>query len=176
MCSSDLKHSVVIDPNDAGDLALLADLVVRSHLIIDADSSVFHSAIATMTGDASRVTLTDEYGLGTSSIVGFAASGGMACSGWPGQPPVNAASWMAADGASIYAAMMGAVGLFVANRHGVQLMVSGHTHEMSINYPWRTASLQETGPTLLVVGGGGGAQRRVRRAAERERRDRKSVV
>ena len=132
------KHSVVIDPNDAGDLALLADLVVRSHLIIDADSSVFHSAIATMTGDASRVILTDEYGLGTSSIVGFAASGGMACSGWPGQPPVNAASWMAADGASIYAAMMGAVGLFVANRHGVRLDYEIPYNEAAIRTiaPW----------------------------------------
>jgi crotonobetainyl-CoA:carnitine CoA-transferase CaiB-like acyl-CoA transferase len=115
------KDSIALDPDNDEDVALLAGLVARSHLVLDADSSPYNHVLATMEGIASRITIVDQVGLGTASIVGFAASGGMSCSGWPDQPPVNSPSWIAADGASIYAAMMGAVALFVANRHGVRL-------------------------------------------------------
>ncbi len=132
------KHSVVLDPENASDVDVLAGLVERSDLVLDADSSPYNPVLTTIEGIASRITVIDEVGLGTASIVGFAASGGMSCSGWPDQPPVNAPSWIAADGASIYAAMMGAVALFVANRHGVRLDYDVPFHEAAMRAiaPW----------------------------------------
>jgi crotonobetainyl-CoA:carnitine CoA-transferase CaiB-like acyl-CoA transferase len=63
------------------------------------------------------VTISDSQGLGTAPIVGFAASGGLASSGWPHQPPCNAPGWFALDGASIYAASVALIGT-VAQRRG----------------------------------------------------------
>ncbi|MFT5268061.1 MAG: crotonobetainyl-CoA:carnitine CoA-transferase CaiB-like acyl-CoA transferase [Acidimicrobiales bacterium] len=132
------KHSIVVDPTNGRDSDVLAGLVARSHLVLDADSSPYNHVLANIEGIASRITVIDEVGLGTASIVGFAASGGMSCSGWPDQPPANAPSWIAADGASIYAAMMGAVALFVANRHGVRLDYDVPFHEAAMRAiaPW----------------------------------------
>ena len=79
-------------------------------MLLDADGSAFHEIVAESRVPVG-VTVTDRLGLGTSSIVGFAASGGMASSGWPHQPPCNAPSWLAHDGAGTYAAVMAAVGL-----------------------------------------------------------------
>ena len=104
------KKSVVVDPEDADDVALLRGLCARADIVFDAEGSVFH-ALEAATQAPVAITVTDPLGLGISSIVGFAASGGLASSGWPHQPPCNAPSWLALDGTGVYAAVMGAAGL-----------------------------------------------------------------
>lgn len=104
------KKSVVIDPEDANDVALLRGLCARADVVFDADGSAFHALEAAAEAPVA-VTVTDPLGLGISSIVGFAASGGLASSGWPDQPPCNAPSWLALDGTGVYAAVMAAAGL-----------------------------------------------------------------
>ena len=104
------KKSVVIDPEDADDVAVLRGLCARADVVFDADGSPFHALEAAAEAPVA-VTVTDPLGLGISSIVGFAASGGLASSGWPDQPPCNAPSWLALDGTGVYAAVMAAAGL-----------------------------------------------------------------
>lgn len=99
------KKSVVIDAADADHRAMLDGLCKRADVVIDAQPSPFHALVVDANADA-VVTITDKRKLGVSSIVGFAASGGLASSGWPEQPPCNAPSWLALDGASVYAATM----------------------------------------------------------------------
>ena len=105
------KRSVVINPQDAGDVELLLRLCERSDVVFDAQGSPFFALDAANAAPV-RVTVTDRLGLGISSIVPFAASGGLASSGWPHQPPCNAPSWLAHDGAGAYAAVMGMVAQF----------------------------------------------------------------
>lgn len=104
------KKSVVIDPDDADDVAVLRGLCARADVVFDADGSPFR-ALEAATEAPVAVTVTDPLRLGVSSIVGFAASGGLSSSGWPHQPPCNAPSWLALDGAGVYAAIMAAAGL-----------------------------------------------------------------
>ena len=132
------KHSVVLDPESAPARDRLQALIRRSDLVLDADGSPFVDTVADAGGTASTIRVTDELGLGTAPIVGFAASGAMACSGWPDRAPVNAPSWFACDAASIYAATLGAVALFVANRHGVRLDYEVPYHEGALRCatPW----------------------------------------
>lgn len=113
------KQSVVIDPQDAGDMALLQRLCERADVVFDADGSPFQ-AVAAKAAAPAWITVTDRLGLGCSSIVSFAASGGLASSGWPQQPPCNAPSWLALDGAGTYAAVMGMVAV-MAQRGGVPI-------------------------------------------------------
>lgn len=83
------------------------------------------------------VTVTDSLGLGTSSIVGFAASGGLASSGWPHQPPCNAPSWLALDGAGVYAAVMAAVAVLCRRRgHVVHYEIPYAETAVSAATPW----------------------------------------
>ena len=110
------KRSVVIDAASSGDRDLLSAMCARADVVLDADGSDFH-AIARETRPATAVVVTDERALGTSSIVGFAASGGLASSGWPHQPPCNAPGSLALDGASIYAACLALIGTY-AHRRG----------------------------------------------------------
>jgi crotonobetainyl-CoA:carnitine CoA-transferase CaiB-like acyl-CoA transferase len=109
------KKSVVIDPGEAGHRSLLDGLCKRADVILDAEPSPLHSLVES-THARALVTITDRRRLGTSSIVGFAASAGLASSGWPEQAPCNAPSWLALDGASIYAANMALVALFAQRR------------------------------------------------------------
>lgn len=109
------KRSVVVDPCDAAQVRLLRALCERADVVLDADGSVFRGL--NLPSTTPTVTVTDAQGLGTSSIVGFAASGGLASSGWPHQPPCNAPSWLALDGAGVYAAVMAAVAV-LCRRHG----------------------------------------------------------
>ena len=109
------KKSVVVDPRDPVGARLLRDLCRRADVVLDADGSPLHGA--DLGSDTPTVTVTDALGLGTSSIVGFAASGGLASSGWPHQPPCNAPSWLALDGAGVYAAVMAVVAV-LCRRHG----------------------------------------------------------
>ena len=108
------KKSVVVDPRSAADRQLLHDLIERADVLLAADGAPYLS----LPKAPVTVRVTDRLGLGVSSIVGFAASGGMASSGWPQQPPCNAPSWLALDGAGMYAAVMAAVGLFATRRGG----------------------------------------------------------
>ena len=109
------KKSVVVDSGNAAEVKLLRDLCDRADVILDADTSPFHGLA--LRRSTPTVTVTDAHGLGTSSIVGFAASGGLASSGWPHQPPCNAPSWLALDGAGVYAAVMAIVAV-LCRRHG----------------------------------------------------------
>ena len=111
------KKSVVIDPEDADDVAVLRGLCARADVVFDADGSPFHALHAAAEAPVA-VTVTDPLRLGVSSIVGFAASGGLASSGWPHQPPCNAPSWLALDGTGVYAAIMGAAGLLRHRKKG----------------------------------------------------------
>ena len=113
------KKSVVIDPQNADDVSLLKRLCERADVVFDADGSPFRGVAAAAAAPA-RVTVTDRLGLGSSSIVSFAASGGLASSGWPHQPPCNAPSWLAFDGAGAYAAVMGMVAV-MARRGGMPI-------------------------------------------------------
>ena len=114
------KKSVVIDPRDAADVALLERLCERADVVFDADGSPFQ-AIAAAAAAPARVAVTDRLGLGASSIVSFAASGGLASSGWPHQPPCNAPAWLAFDGAGAYAAVMGMVAVMARRGGGVHI-------------------------------------------------------
>ena len=113
------KKSVVIDPQNADDVSLLKRLCERADVVFDADGSPFR-AVAAGAAAPARVTVTDRLGLGSSSIVSFAASGGLASSGWPHQPPCNAPSWLAFDGVGAYAAVMGMVAV-MARRGGMPI-------------------------------------------------------
>ena len=129
------KKSVVVDPGDPVQVGLLRDLCQRSDVVLDADGSPFN---ALRPGPATpTVTVTDALGLGTSSIVGFAASGGMASSGWPHQPPCNAPSWLALDGAGVYAAVMAAVAVLCRRRgHVVHYEIPYAEAAVSAVTPW----------------------------------------
>ena len=111
------KKSVVVDPDDPEHVSLLRGLCQRADMVFDADGSPFR-ALGVATLAPAAVTITNRQRLGTSSIVGFAASGGLASSGWPHQPPCNAPSWLALDGAGVYAAVMGMVALLAYRRGG----------------------------------------------------------
>ena len=108
------KKSVAVDPRSGTDRQLLDALIERADVVLAADGTPYSALLKAPV----TVRVTDRLGLGVSSIVGFAASGGMASSGWPQQPPCNAPSWLALDGAGMYAAVMAAVGLFATRRAG----------------------------------------------------------
>lgn len=102
------KKSILLKPNDSDDMAKLSALCERSNVVLSTTESPFHSAVS-RSDCAATVTITDKRKLGVSSIVGFAASGGLASSGWPQQPPCNAPSWLALDGTGVYAAVLAMV-------------------------------------------------------------------
>ena len=134
------KKSVVLDPASGDDQRLLLGLCAQADVVFDAESSPFHDCVASAQPKVAA-TVSDELGLGVSSIVGFAASGGMASSGWPEQPPCNAPSWLALDGAGVYAAVMAAMGLFAAQRAGerrrtVRFEIPYHEAAVSAITPW----------------------------------------
>ena len=129
------KKSVVIDPDQPTQVRLLRDLCARADVVFDVAASPFNALgpfAATPT-----VTVTDALGLGSSSIVGFAASGGLASSGWPHQPPCNAPSWLALDGAGVYAAVMAAVAVLCRRRgHVVHYEIPYAEAAVSAVTPW----------------------------------------
>jgi len=109
------KKSVVVNAASADDQQLLIDLCNRADIVLDVDPDPLHS-IVNGAAPQTRITLTDHDGLGSAPIVGFAASGGLASSGWPDQPPCNAPGWFALDGASIYAASVALIGTVARQR------------------------------------------------------------
>ena len=129
------KKSVVVDPDEPTQVRLLRDLCERADVVLDADASPFHAL--RLRAATPTVTVTDALGLGTSSIVGFAASGGLASSGWPHQPPCNAPSWLALDGAGVYAAVMAAVAVLCRRRgHIVHYEIPYAEAAVSAVTPW----------------------------------------
>ena len=114
------KKSAVIDPLLASDQQLLSDLCNRADIVLDAAPSSY-LALVSSSEPQTRVTITDAKGLGTAPIVGFAASGGLASSGWPHQPPCNAPGWFALDGASVYAASVALIGTVARQRGAAPL-------------------------------------------------------
>ncbi|HJN52748.1 MAG: CoA transferase [Pseudomonadales bacterium] len=102
------KRSLLLNPDNGDDMAMLTALCERSNVVLSTTESPFHDAVTESSGSAT-VTITDKRHLGISSIVGFAASGGLASSGWPQQPPCNAPAWLALDGTGVYAAVLALV-------------------------------------------------------------------
>ena len=135
------KRSVVFDADSARDREALLTLCDSADVLLDADGSAFHEIVAESRASVAA-TVTDAQGLGTSSIVGFAASGGMASSGWPHQPPCNAPSWLAHDGAGTYAAVMAAVGL---------LAVRGGANSARYEIPYEEAATAAVTPWTRIL-------------------------
>lgn len=131
------KKSVVVDVGTSQGADLLRSLLQRADVVFAADSSEFFEIVKASTPKV-LASVTDRLGLGASSIVGFAASGGMASSGWPHQPPCNAPSWLAHDGAGVYAAVMAAVGLLAWRRSGTKFRCEIPLEEAAIAAitPW----------------------------------------
>ena len=142
------KRSVVIDPEAAADRELFARLSRRADVVLSIDG---HPLAADIASETSVVTIEDRYNLGNSSIVPFAASGGLASSGWPERPPCNAPSYLAPDGASIYAAVMALLLEFTKRRGGSSARVSIPLEEAAVAAitPWtrplRSYEMQATG-------------------------------
>ncbi len=111
------KKSIAIDAASAEDRRALRRLCERADVTLGASASPLNATVC-KANTRVAVTVTDALGLGTSSIVPFAASGGMASSGWPQQPPCNAPSWLALDGAGVYAAAMAVAGLLATRAGG----------------------------------------------------------
>ena len=135
------KRSVVFDADSVRDREALLTLCDSADVLLDADGSAFHEIVAESRASVAA-TVTDAQGLGTSSIVGFAASGGMASSGWPHQPPCNAPSWLAHDGAGTYAAVMAAVGL---------LAVRGGADSARYEIPYEEAATAAITPWTRIL-------------------------
>ena len=135
------KRSVVFDADSARDREALLTLCDSADVLLDTDGSAFHEIVAESRAPVAA-TVTDAQGLGTSSIVGFAASGGMASSGWPHQPPCNAPSWLAHDGAGTYAAVMAAVGL---------LAVRGGADSARYEIPYEEAATAAITPWTRIL-------------------------
>ena len=135
------KRSVVFDADSVRDREALLTLCDSADVLLDTDGSAFHEIVAESRASVAA-TVTDAQGLGTSSIVGFAASGGMASSGWPHQPPCNAPSWLAHDGAGTYAAVMAAVGL---------LAVRGGADSARYEIPYEEAATAAITPWTRIL-------------------------
>ena len=110
------KKSITIDAGDAAGRDLLAAMCRRADIVLSVATSPLHAEVVAA-APAAQVTITDPEGLGVSSIVGFAASGGLSSSGWPHQPPCNAPSWLVHDGTGVYAAWLALVAA-IARRRG----------------------------------------------------------
>lgn len=135
------KRSVVFDGALETDREALLALCDSADVLLDADAAAFHAHLRESRVPVA-VTVTDGAGLGTSSIVGFAASGGMASSGWPHQPPCNAPSWLALDGAGVYAAAMAAVGHF---------SVQGGAERIRYEIPYEEAAVAAVTPWTRIL-------------------------
>ena len=135
------KRSVVYDADSVRDREALLTLCDSADVLLDTDGSAFHEIVAESRASVAA-TVTDAQGLGASSIVGFAASGGMASSGWPHQPPCNAPSWLAHDGAGTYAAVMAAVGL---------LAVRGGADSARYEIPYEEAATAAITPWTRIL-------------------------
>ncbi len=147
------KRSLTFDPDNAAEMMQLGQLMESADGVIAGANSPFSKPTAGVAPNTPRVDVTDADALGTSSIVAFAASGGLSSSGWPHQPPCNAPGWLALDGASIYAAVM----LLVSMRNGRgdagRWEVPLHEAAIATATPW-TRPLHSYGMTAAGQGRG----------------------
>ena len=153
------KKSVVIDLDQDPDVALLEVLSRRADVVLSVTESPFARALA---ADAAVVAIDDRRHFGASSIVPFAASGGLASSGWPDRPPCNAPSYLAPDGASIYAAVMALLSTLTHRRGGPRPKITIPLDEAAVAAitPWtrplRTYEMQATGQGMKTERRGAG--------------------
>jgi len=147
------KRSVVIDMATVEGQGRLEGLIERSDIVVSAAASPMHDAVLSARGDAARIAVTDEYGLGESGIVPYAASGAMACTGWPDKAPCNSPSWLAHDAAGIHAALMAVISLLQREVSGVRLDYEIPLHEAAIASiaPW-TRHLHAAGVNVAGQG------------------------
>lgn len=110
------KKSAVFDPGVPGDASALRRLLSSADIVIDHESSPFADAASAAGVPVVRVT--DPDALGTSPVVGFAASGALSSSGWPQQPPCSAPSWLALDAVGTFAAVIATIIVRTARRGG----------------------------------------------------------
>lgn len=110
------KQSAVFDPAGEDDRAAFRALAASADALI---APVGTPLLDPLPQSAGPTVLIDDDGLGTSSIVAFAASGGLSSSGWPHQPPCNAPSWLALDAAGVYAAGLVLTGVWMV-RQGLE--------------------------------------------------------
>ena len=146
------KRSIAVDPTNGGEDELRG-LIERADIVLSAEPAELHATVLAAPGDAARITITDKQGLGRSGMLGFAAGGGMASTGWPHQPPCAPPSYLAQDGVGIYAATMAVAALWVRKQHGVRADYDV-TYEHAVNVattPW-TRPLHATG--INVAGQG----------------------
>ena len=151
------KRSVVIDPESEGDRDLLTRLAGCADVIIDGPETPF-GALVDAVETTSRIRMTDPQGLGIGPIVGFAGSGGLSSSGWPHQPPCNAPSWLAQDGAGIYIAAFAATAIReqAQGREPLRWDVAYRDAALAAITPW-TRPLHSYG--MVVAGQGADSQR-----------------
>jgi crotonobetainyl-CoA:carnitine CoA-transferase CaiB-like acyl-CoA transferase len=135
------KRSVSIDAADEVSRALLTALCRRADIVLSVSTAALHPLVVAAAAPA-QVTITDAEGLGVSTIVGFAASGGLSSSGWPHQPPCNAPSWLAHDGTGVYAAWLALVAA-IARRRG-----SGRVH---YEVPYQEAAVAAITPWTMPL-------------------------
>ncbi|HZQ35965.1 MAG TPA: CoA transferase [Dehalococcoidia bacterium] len=109
------KRSVVLDGGNEDDRRRFATLARAAQAVLLPGDSGWRDLLSEP-GEAVQVTIDDPLGLGPSSLVPFAASGGLSSSGWPHQPPCNAPAWLALDAAGVYAAGLVLVGLWMCHQ------------------------------------------------------------
>jgi crotonobetainyl-CoA:carnitine CoA-transferase CaiB-like acyl-CoA transferase len=146
------KRSVVLDAGNEEDRRRFSDLVAGSQALLLPGDCSWLDALPEPDHTV-RVTIADPLGLAPSSLVPFAASGGLSSSGWPHQPPCNAPSWLALDAAGVYASGLALVGLWMCRR-GLpvpQFTVPLHEAGMAGITPW-TRPLMSYGLTAAGQG------------------------
>ena len=144
------KKSAVFNPTNEADRAAFAALVAGADALLAPSDAPLLAAAPAVNGP---VVLVDDDELGTSSIVPFAASGGMSSSGWPHQPPCNPPSWLALDAAGVYSAGLILLGIWSV-RQGLEpprVTVSLREAALAGLTPW-TRPLMSYGMTVAGQG------------------------
>ncbi|MBM3140450.1 MAG: hypothetical protein FJZ92_09690, partial [Chloroflexi bacterium] len=109
------KRSIVLEPADAGDRERLTALVATAEVLLAPHGSPF-DPLPAPGARCTQVVVRDDEGIGAASVTAFAASGGLAASGWPDRAPCNSPSWLAQDSAGTYAACFALVGAWLVRR------------------------------------------------------------
>jgi crotonobetainyl-CoA:carnitine CoA-transferase CaiB-like acyl-CoA transferase len=144
------KKSAVFDPARQEDRIAFAAFAAGADALVAPLGAPLLDALPSVGGP---VVLVNDDGLGASSIVPFAASGGMSSSGWPHQPPCNAPSWLALDAAGVYCAGLVLLGVWMV-RQGLEpprFTVSLREAALAGLTPW-TRPLMSYGMTVAGQG------------------------
>jgi crotonobetainyl-CoA:carnitine CoA-transferase CaiB-like acyl-CoA transferase len=107
------KKSAAFDPGRPEDRAAFGALAAGADALVAPLATPLLDPLPSVGGP---VVLVNDNGLGASSIVPFAASGGMSSNGWPHQPPTNAPSWLAFDAAGVYCAGLVLLGIWMVQQ------------------------------------------------------------